>query len=81
MSLPVRAGIRNDVGHATHNLADALNDIAWLHGTAIFAEANPLSRLWRDVNTGVRHAIAASPLGYEIGGAAMLGVEPPTPLV
>ena len=81
MPLPARAGIRNDVGHATHNLADALNDIAWLHGTAIFAEANPLSRLWRDVNTGVRHAIAASPLGYEIGGAAVLGIEPPTPLV
>lgn len=76
-----RAGIRNDVGHATHNLAEALNDIAWLHGTALFAESNPLNRLWRDVHTGVRHAIAASPLGYEIGGAAVLGIEPPTPLV
>lgn len=81
MSPKMRAGIRNDVGHATHNLADALNDLAWLHGTAIFAEANPLSRLWRDVHTGVRHAIAASPLGYEIGGAAVLGIDPPTPLV
>lgn len=81
LSPKARAGIRNDVGHATHNLADALNDIAWLHGTATFAEANPLNRLWRDVHTGVRHAIAASPLGYEIGGAAVLGIEPPTPLV
>jgi alkylation response protein AidB-like acyl-CoA dehydrogenase len=81
MSPATRAGIRNDVGHATHNLADALNDIAWLHGTVTFAEFNPLSRLWRDVHTGVRHAIAASPLGYEIGGAAVLGVEAPTPLV
>jgi alkylation response protein AidB-like acyl-CoA dehydrogenase len=76
-----RAGIRNDVGHATHNLADAMNDLAWLYGTALFAEANPLSQLWRDVHTGVRHAIAASPLGYEIGGSAILGIDPPTPLV
>lgn len=76
-----RARIRNDIAHATHNLADALNDIAWLHGTATFAEASPIGRLWRDVHTGVRHAMAASPLGYEIGGAAFLGVEPPTVLV
>lgn len=81
LSITARAQIRNDCAHATHNLADAMNDIAWLHGTALFAEANPLGRLWRDVNTGVRHAIAASPLGYEIGGAGFLGIQPPTPLV
>jgi alkylation response protein AidB-like acyl-CoA dehydrogenase len=80
MSPQTRAGIRNDVGHATRNLAEALEDLAWLHGTAMFADANPLSRLWRDVHTGVRHAIAAWPLGYEIGGAAVLGIDPPTPL-
>lgn len=81
MTPSTRAGIRNDVGHATHNLADALNDLPWLHGTAMFADVNPLSRLWRDVHTGVRHAIAASPLGYEIGGAAALGIESPSPIV
>lgn len=81
LSLHDRALVRNCCAHATHNLAEALNDIAWLHGTALFAEANPLGRLWRDVNTGVRHAIAASPLCYEIGGAAILGIDPPTPLV
>lgn len=81
LSLQDRALVRNCCAHATHNLADAMNDIAWLHGTALFAETNPLGRLWRDVNTGVRHAIAASPLCYEIGGAAILGIDPPTPLV
>lgn len=81
MTPSARAGIRNDVGHATHNLAEALNDLSWLYGTAMFADVNPLSRLWRDVHTGVRHAIAASPLGYEIGGAAILGVAPPSPIV
>lgn len=81
LSLQERAHIRNFNAHATQNLADAMNDLAWLHGTAMFSEANPLSRLWRDVNTGVRHAIAASPLCYEIGGAGYLGVDAPTPLV
>lgn len=81
LSIAARARIRNDCAHATYNLADAMNDIAWLHGTALFAEINPLGRLWRDVNTGVRHAIAAAPLCYEIGGAGVLGIEPPTPLV
>ena len=81
LSLAMRARIRNDIGHATHSLADALNDIAWLHGTAVFAESNPLGRLWRDVHTGVRHAMTASPLNYEIGGAGLLGIEPPTALV
>ncbi|MCC5968828.1 MAG: hypothetical protein JJU15_02665 [Pararhodobacter sp.] len=76
-----RAHIRNLCAHASHALADAMNDIAWLHGTATFSESNPIGRLWRDVNTGVRHAIAASPLGYEIGGAGYLGIEPPSPLV
>ncbi|WP_349357649.1 hypothetical protein [Stappia sp.] len=81
MTVAERASVRNCCAHATRNLADAMNDLAWLHGTALFAEANPLGRLWRDVNTGVRHAIAASPLCYEIGGAGFLGIEQPTPLV
>lgn len=81
MSRDARAGIRNDIAHATKNLSEAMDDIAWLHGTATFADANPIGRLYRDVQTGVRHAMAAAPLGYEIGGAALLGVEPPTPLV
>lgn len=81
LSLSERARIRNFNAHATQNLADAVNDLAWLHGTATFAEANPLGRLWRDVNTGVRHAIAAAPLCYEIGGAGVLGIDAPTPLV
>lgn len=81
LSMQERAHIRNFNAHATQNLADAVNDLAWLHGTATFAEASPLGRLWRDVNTGTRHAIAAWPLCYEIGGAGYLGIDAPTPLV
>ena len=81
LSPDARAQIRNDIGHATYNLGEAMNDIAWLHGTALFAESNPLSRLWRDVHTGIRHALTAAPLNYEIGGASRLGVAAPAPLL
>ncbi len=81
MPTAARARIRNDIGHATKNLGEAMNDIAWLHGTALFAEANPLGRIWRDVNTGIRHAIAAAPLNYEIAGAEALGVELPSRVI
>ncbi|MGE0484276.1 MAG: acyl-CoA dehydrogenase family protein [Gammaproteobacteria bacterium] len=81
LSGELRARIRNDIGHATYNLGEAMNDIAWLHGTALFAEASTLGRLWRDVHTGIRHALTAAPLNYEIGGAAALGVEAPARLV
>ncbi|MCW4467216.1 acyl-CoA dehydrogenase family protein [Glutamicibacter sp. MNS18] len=76
-----RARCRNDVAHAAHSLTDAANDLAWLYGTALFADTNPVGRLWRDINTGTRHALVASPLGYEIGGAGYLGLEPPAPIV
>ena len=76
-----RARVRNYGAHATANLGEVMNDLATIHGTATFAERSPLGRLWRDVNTGARHAIAASPLCYEIGGASLLGTTPPTPLV
>lgn len=81
MPIEARARVRSDIGHAVHNLGEAMNELAWLHGTATFAEANPLGRLWRDVNTGIRHAITASPLNYEIGGTVMLGNDPPVPLL
>lgn len=81
LSLGGRAQCRNDVAHAAHSMADAANDLAWLYGTALFADTNPVGRLWRDINTGTRHALVASPLGYEIGGAGFLGIEPPAPIV
>ena len=77
LSNEARAQIRNDIGHATHNLGEAMNDIAWLHGTGLFAQSNPLNRIWRDVHTGIRHAVTSAPVNYEIGGAAILGAESP----
>lgn len=81
LSVDERAASRNNIAYASHALAEAANDLAWSHGTALFGATSPLGRLWRDINTGTRHALVASPLGFEIGGAAQLQVDHPTPIV
>ncbi|WP_330232343.1 hypothetical protein OHA40_07530 [Nocardia sp. NBC_00508] len=75
--LPVelRARSRGDVGTATHEIADAVNDLMWAHGTAAFAESALISRLWRDINTAVRHAMLAANINFEVYGGALLGVD------
>lgn len=81
LTIEERAASRNSIAYAAHSLADVANDLAWSHGTALFGATSPLGRLWRDINTGTRHALVASPLGFEIGGAAQLQIEQPTPIV
>ena len=73
--LAERARYRGGVGHAGHSLVESMTDLVWLHGTSSFAEFNPLGRLWRDVNTGARHASIAAPLSYELHGDGLLGVD------
>lgn len=81
LSLNERAASRNNVAYAAHSLAEVANDLAWSHGTALFGSTSPLGRLWRDINTGTRHALVASPLGFEIGGASQLQIAQPTPVI
>ena len=45
------------------------------HGSAGFAEASPLQRIWRDAAVASRHAVVLPPIGYELYGKALLGVE------
>lgn len=73
MPLERRARHRAGIGHAGHELVDAVNELCWLHGTAAFAENSLLGRMWRDINTGTRHASIAAPMGYELHGNGMTG--------
>lgn len=75
MPKPVRARHRGSIGHSGTVLAEAMNDLCWLHGTAAFSESSLLGRLWRDVNTGVRHASITAPLNYELHGDGLVGIE------
>lgn len=73
LPLERRALHRGGIGHAGHELVEAVNDLCWLHGTASFAESSLLGRMWRDVNTGTRHASITAPMGYELHGNGMTG--------
>ncbi|WP_417221299.1 hypothetical protein [Arthrobacter sp.] len=73
--LEERARHRGGIGHAGHELVDAVNELCWLHGTASFGETSLLGRMWRDVNTGTRHASITAPMGYELHGNALTGTE------
>jgi alkylation response protein AidB-like acyl-CoA dehydrogenase len=72
----VRARVRADTGLAVRSVVDAIGILMSAHGAGSFAEANPLQRIWRDANVGLRHAMALPAVNFEIYGKALLGVEP-----
>lgn len=77
-----RARVRADTGYVAQYATDAINMLMTAHGAGGFADASPMQRIWRDSNTAARHAIVLQPVGEEIYGKALLGVENTvTPLV
>lgn len=77
MPLTERARYRGGIGHAGRSLVEAVGDLCWLHGTASFGETSLLGRMWRDINTGTRHASITAPMGYQLHGNDLTG----TPLI
>ena len=68
-----RARLRGACGHAMELLRSAVDLLMSTAGASAFAEASPLQRYWRDLNTGSRHAFLGSDLSYEQLGRTMLG--------
>ncbi|WP_163508806.1 acyl-CoA dehydrogenase family protein [Fodinicola acaciae] len=77
----VRARIRMDTGYAGQRLRDAVDLLLNVSGAGSFAEANPLQRIWRDLETASRHVQANTNVSREIYGRALLGVEEKAVLV
>lgn len=74
--------IRAAVGFACQQLREASQILANAHGTATFAEFNPLQRMWRDLNTATSHGMLTPMLGYEVYGKSLVGSkETVAPLV
>lgn len=69
-----RARMRAAVGYAVAQVLEAIQLLLDVHGAAAFAETSPLQRIWRDANTGGRHAGLNAAVGLEAYGKAMLGV-------
>jgi alkylation response protein AidB-like acyl-CoA dehydrogenase len=77
-----RARVRADTGYTVEKITQAIDKLLFAHGSAGFAEASPLQRIWRDAAVASRHAVALPPIGYELYGKALLGVKNDvTPLI
>lgn len=74
--LPARARVRMDAGWAARQAREAVDLLISAHGASAFAEASPLQRIWRDLNTASRHAVVSPSVNEEIYGKALLGIQP-----
>ncbi|WP_328609714.1 acyl-CoA dehydrogenase family protein [Amycolatopsis sp. NBC_00345] len=70
-----RARMRMDTGVAAVNAREAIRILMSVHGAGSFAEANPLQRIWRDSETGSRHAIVNPEVSAEVYGKSLLGIR------
>ena len=80
--LLTRARVRADTGYTVEKITQAIDKLLFAHGSAGFAEASPLQRIWRDAAVASRHAVVLPAVGYELYGKALLGVKNDvTPLI
>ncbi|MET7508468.1 acyl-CoA dehydrogenase family protein [Streptomyces albidoflavus] len=82
MPLLSRARARMDTGYVARRSREAVDLLLSVQGAGSFAEASPLQRIWRDQETGSRHAVINPAISAELYGRALLGIEEQvTPLI
>uniref|UniRef100_A0AAU2VJ77 Acyl-CoA dehydrogenase family protein n=1 Tax=Streptomyces sp. NBC_00008 TaxID=2903610 RepID=A0AAU2VJ77_9ACTN len=82
MPFETRARVRMDTGYVARRSREALDLLLSIQGAGSFAEVNPLQRIWRDQETGSRHAVINPAIAGELYGRALLGIEEQvTPLI
>ncbi len=70
-----RVRIRAEAAWVCRQLRRTVGDLVDAHGASTFAEANPLQRIWRDLNAAARHAMLTTQVGFEVYGKQLLGRE------
>lgn len=70
-----RTRVRMDTGYIARRCREAIDLLVSIGGASSFAEKNPLQRIWRDQETGSRHAVVNSSIAAEIYGRELLGAE------
>ncbi|GAB7007368.1 acyl-CoA dehydrogenase family protein [Nocardioides sp. AN3] len=70
-----RVEMRAHIGYAVDNVTQAIDGLVSAHGSAAFADANPIQRFWRDQATAARHAHSLPATGYEAYGKILVGME------
>lgn len=82
MPLVNRTRARMDIGTVARCAREAMDLLLNVHGARSFAEDSPLQRIWRDLETGTRHAMVNPAIATEMYGRALLGIEDQiTPLI
>ncbi|MFN0303506.1 MAG: acyl-CoA dehydrogenase family protein [Burkholderiales bacterium] len=75
LDMIVRGRIRADAAYAVSQATEAINMLVSAHGAGSFAESNPLQRVWRDANIASNHIALLRPIGMEVYGRTLLGIE------
>lgn len=70
-----RVEMRAHIGWAVDNVTQAIDLLLSVHGSAAFADKNPIQRFWRDQATAARHAHTLPSTGYEAYGKVLVGLE------
>jgi 3-hydroxy-9,10-secoandrosta-1,3,5(10)-triene-9,17-dione monooxygenase len=82
LDLPARARVRMDCATVASRSREAVDLMLSAAGSSSFARAEPLQRMWRDIDAASRHAVLSPLLNAEIYGRALLGIEAPvSPMV
>lgn len=74
-----RARIRSDMGVGVTRAREAVDLLLNVGGAGSFATANPLQKIWRDLETASRHGYVNPDLSREIYAHALLGLDPVSP--
>ncbi|MEH0547968.1 acyl-CoA dehydrogenase family protein [Streptomyces sp. B21-105] len=74
--LTVRARNRLESAQVGRLCREAVDTLLTAHGSSAFNEANPLQRLWRDINVGSRHAGFGMGIPEQVYGRALVGQDP-----
>jgi len=73
--LKLRARTRMDTSYVAKTCREAVDILMTAHGTSGFAQISPIERIWRDMETASRHAIANDGISREAYGKALLDVD------
>ncbi|MFK0119765.1 acyl-CoA dehydrogenase family protein [Streptomyces sp. NPDC090994] len=76
IDLTVRARNRLESAQVGRLCREAVDTLLTAHGSSAFNEANPLQRLWRDINVGSRHAGFGMGIPEQVYGRALVGQDP-----
>jgi alkylation response protein AidB-like acyl-CoA dehydrogenase len=74
--LAADARYRGACGYLVERLRQAVDTLLDVAGAGSFASANPVQRLWRDLNVGSRHAFLATNPSLETFGRSMFDLDP-----